>query len=81
MLPRILTWKGGFLDITSIMARAYQYHISWSFRQVIDADCLYNGEQHDHFMDRFRPSHTAVTHQSLTLPQCGPKPEYQATTR
>lgn len=81
MLPRTLTWKDGFLDTTWIVTRAYRYHISWPLRQVIDANRIYNGEQHDSFMDWFRPSHIAVTHQSLTLPLCAPKLEYQATTR
>jgi hypothetical protein len=81
MVPRILTWMDGLYDTTWTMTRAYRYRISWPFRQVIDAICLYNGEQHCCFEDRFRPSNTAVTIQSLTLPQCRPNLESHAKTK
>jgi hypothetical protein len=80
MLPRTLAWTDSFLDITSIMAKAFQYHISCPLRQVIDVNCLYNVEQHDRFAVRFRPQ-IVVTHQYPIIPQCRLNPEYQVKTK
>lgn len=44
ILPRIFTWMNPFRDATWSRTTAYRYQISWPFRQVINADCLYNVE-------------------------------------
>ena len=80
MLPRTLTWMDDFLDTTWIVTRAYRYHISWSLRQVIDENCLYNGEQHDRFVVWTRP-YIIVTYRSPVVPRCRPNPITPMITR
>jgi hypothetical protein len=80
MLTHTLTWMDGFLGTIWVVTRAYRYHISWCLRQVIDANCLYNGEQHAQFVVWIRPN-IIVTNRSPIVPRCRPNPNSPTTTR
>lgn len=81
LFPRTVIWMDSSRDTIRIKTRAYRYQISWPFRQVVNANCLYNGECHRCVYNSSRPSYIIVAYRALILPRCRPNPEFPATTK
>lgn len=81
LFPRTVIWMDNSRDTIRIKTRAYRYQISWPFRQVVNANCLYNGECHRCVYNSSRPSYIIVAYRALILPRCRPNPEFPATTK